>query len=372
MLSLPAVVPQYGPRRVTNEQRSRTVINRHILDLNNRPETASINKSASKSFTSRHTNVGAKSKTFEHEGYDKFNETHKKFGANLTVQNLDGYMYTEKRPYICDNCFQTYFTFQGANICNKFSKSDQVDIIILITSAHAHVLQRMALRTTWLTRTKQNTAKVRYLFILGHNEKYMKQIAKENEKFQDIITANFTDSYENLTLKTIAGFKWIKQRCPQAQVVMKTDDDMFVNVEALIYFSAKYSKYLSDHLFGACWVRKPIRSPKSKYFVSNLTYPNETYPKTCSGTAYVTSSKVIGKILDISSNVPFFHLEDVYVAFCLHQLGISSRRHQGFLSGSLRKHTSPCVYRAKTVISAHIHSPTKIVQIWKFKCPKFR
>ena len=43
----------------------------------------------------------------------------------------------------------------------------------------------------------------------------------------------FQDTYRNLTLKTVMGLKWSAIFCPQARHVMKTDDDIFVNVPLL-------------------------------------------------------------------------------------------------------------------------------------------
>ena len=41
------------------------------------------------------------------------------------------------------------------------------------------------------------------------------------------------DTYHNLTLKTVMGLKWTSIFCPQARFVMKTDDDIFVNLSDL-------------------------------------------------------------------------------------------------------------------------------------------
>ena len=37
----------------------------------------------------------------------------------------------------------------------------------------------------------------------------------------------------NLTLKSVMGLKWSAIFCPQAKFVLKTDDDIFVNVPLL-------------------------------------------------------------------------------------------------------------------------------------------
>ena len=43
----------------------------------------------------------------------------------------------------------------------------------------------------------------------------------------------FQDIYYNLTLKTVMGLKWTSIYCNQAKYIMKTDDDIFVNIPLL-------------------------------------------------------------------------------------------------------------------------------------------
>ena len=60
----------------------------------------------------------------------------------------------------------------------------------------------------------------------------------------------FQDTYHNLTLKTIMGLKWMSIFCPQAQYVLKTDDDIYVNVDLLHRSLLEESKTLSQNIHG--------------------------------------------------------------------------------------------------------------------------
>jgi beta-1,3-galactosyltransferase 1 len=55
------------------------------------------------------------------------------------------------------------------------------------------------------------------------------QIEEENKKFKDIVQGQFIDSYRNLTNKGVMGYKWISEHCMNAEIVLKVDDDAFVN-----------------------------------------------------------------------------------------------------------------------------------------------
>jgi len=75
-------------------------------------------------------------------------------------------------------------------------------------------------------------------------------VADESTKYGDVIQEGFLDTYNNLTLKSVMLLKWVRTHCRHALYVMKTDDDMFVNLPRLITFleedRAKYRK-LEQH-----------------------------------------------------------------------------------------------------------------------------
>ena len=60
----------------------------------------------------------------------------------------------------------------------------------------------------------------------------------------------FQDTYHNLTLKTIMGLKWMAIFCPQAEFVLKTDDDIYVNVDLLHRSLLVESETLSQNIHG--------------------------------------------------------------------------------------------------------------------------
>jgi len=59
---------------------------------------------------------------------------------------------------------------------------------------------------------------------------------EEKEVYNDFIKADFQDSYRNLTLKTVHMLDWVQSYCSHAKFFMKTDDDVFLNVPAILNF----------------------------------------------------------------------------------------------------------------------------------------
>ena len=57
-----------------------------------------------------------------------------------------------------------------------------------------------------------------------------KQLEEESSKYGDIIQGDFLDTYHNLSYKAVMGNLWVAEFCSQAEFVVKTDDDMYVDL----------------------------------------------------------------------------------------------------------------------------------------------
>lgn len=295
-----------------------------------------------------------------------------------TKTSLDDSVPTQKsvdyRPDNCTNCFLHNFsvTLNNEHICKIYpgNATQNITILILIFTSHARREQRDAIRETWLTYSKNNTSSVRYAFLLGatDNIELNHAVLEENKRYGDLLQENFTDSYLNLTLKTMMGFKWASNHCAHAQFVLKTDDDMYVNIPFLVNITRANAASLQSAVGGNCFLgnQRPMRDKHSKWYASNASYPNEFYPGFCSGTGYLTSISVIKNIYEISKNVPFFHLEDIYVSLCLKHLGYQLLPLHGFHNHRVR--IDYCKYKSAFVVTSHEVSPSLLRTIWTGKC----
>lgn len=274
------------------------------------------------------------------------------------------------RPDECKACFEHNFRYiiDNEQICDSGNGKSNIAIIVLILTIHANREARDTLRQTWLTPTKNNTADIRYAFLLGTtpDQNLQKKVEEENAVYHDILQEDFVDKYMNLTYKTIMAFKWASSKCKQAKFVMKTDDDMFVNLDSVKHVVSVHGDSLQSAVGGACHMSAgPIRDSRSKWYASKLSYPRNAYPGFCSGTGYVTSMNVATKVYEISRHVPFFHLEDVYVALCIKKLGYRLKPIGGFNPGR----TPPgCQYKTKNVVTSHYMGLPLIRKMWNLKC----
>ncbi|XP_060556266.1 uncharacterized protein LOC132716939 [Ruditapes philippinarum] len=275
------------------------------------------------------------------------------------------------RDQTCNNCFVHNFSYiiNNANICQRKSPMDSIFLFIMIFTTHENFEQRDVIRKTWLTYASQNTGHIRYAFLLGestHDDLHEK-VLQENSIHHDILKEDFVDTYMNLTYKTIMGFKWVVTHCPTAQYVFKTDDDMFINIPNLMKFLEQSGEELDNVIAGSCFIDAyPDRDNTSKWFVSKDEYKEKMYPSFCSGTGYLTSMNVVDKIYRISPNVAFYFLEDIYIGFCLRQIGGTIKDVKGF--HNYEPELDSCAYKGDGLITAHWITPEKMEEIWKSKC----
>lgn len=243
-------------------------------------------------------------------------------------------------------------------------------IVLLIATEARQVEARNAIRQTWGNESVAPALGFIRLFLLGKKEGELgllqqKMLQAESQRHRDIIQQNFLDSYKNLTIKTLMGMNWVAMHCPQASYVMKTDSDMFVNTEYLIYkllrpdLKPRKNYFTGNNMRGFA----PNRNKNSKWYMPPELYPSDKYPTFCSGTGYVFSGDIARKIYQVSLKIRHLHLEDVYVGICLAKLRIEpTPPPNGFLFNHWRVSYSSCKY--SHLITSHGFHPNELLKYW--------
>ncbi|KAG7312623.1 hypothetical protein JYU34_000940 [Plutella xylostella] len=188
-------------------------------------------------------------------------------------------------------------------------------LLILVTSAPDHAAAREAVRLTWGHAALRRD--IGFAFVLGsldsRHEAKADAIRAEDELYGDIIIGNSRDSYSNLTLKTLSMLEWVHTYCPEVPRLLKTDDDMFINVPRLLQF-IDARKNETRTIWGRVFERlSPERSLRSKYYLSPRQYPSNLFPDFTSGPAYLMTTDVAGELLEAAGQEPYLRLEDVFV-----------------------------------------------------------
>ena len=240
-------------------------------------------------------------------------------------------------------------------------------LIVIVPSTPSDIDDRSSCRRTWGRHANNQTS---VLFLLGREKNLNKginaKISREKEFYGDIIYVdNLIEHYDNLTLKTLYAIKFFLQadlfQPKPPKYMMKIDDDSFVNLPLLYKELTENEEYsnVKSLVMGRCWCHQPRRvgvyfgnfshlSKKhkqkiyksrtsnngkfvNKWIVPRYMYNGFKYPNYLSGSGYVLSRQSADCIFERAKNVPYFHLEDIFITgFAREACHIQPRHHPGF------------------------------------------
>ncbi|XP_055988436.1 beta-1,3-galactosyltransferase 4 [Sorex fumeus] len=277
-------------------------------------------------------------------------------------------------------------------------------LLILVCSAVDHLNQRNAIRASWGGLRQARGLRVRTLFLLGQpgpgHPAGAAQEALEQESAAkgDILQAAFLDTYRNLTLKTLSGLNWADKHCPAARYILKTDDDVFVNVpelvSELVRRGGRWARWETGpeprteaaaaedrgrgaqpmvgaprvpllYLGRVHWRVYPSRASGSKHRVAEEQWPTArgAFPAYASGTGYVLSASAAQLVLNMASQVPALPLEDVFVGVSSSRGGLTPT-HCVRLAGATHYPLDQCCY-GKILLTSHKLDPWTMEKAWK-------
>ena len=200
--------------------------------------------------------------------------------------------------------------------------TQKVFLLIMVFTAPANYDRRRVIRKTWATDPSMQI-RWKTVFLIGQavGDSIQNQyLDAEGEIHRDLIRGAQNEGYNNLTLKTQMGLEWAAKYC-DFDVLLKADDDVFVNPYKLLDYLEKPDTPKTKLYTGSCWHGKtPWR--EEKYGVSYEEYNKTTYPDFCAGPAYLLSSDLVHKLVDMFAvNKRPFKLEDVYIGMLVEKMG---------------------------------------------------
>ncbi|KAJ6644154.1 UDP-GalNAc:beta-1,3-N-acetylgalactosaminyltransferase 1, partial [Pseudolycoriella hygida] len=201
---------------------------------------------------------------------------------------------------------KTRIIFMNESFCAS-DNNGQKTAVIFVLSARKNFESRNTIRQTYgSVKSANNVTILGVVFMLGNSiekgtEAYETtgKLHAEMAEFGDMVMGDFVDSYRNLTRKTIMAYDWLSTYCREAQIVVKTDDDILVNVFALT--KALSTLVLVDDesakIYGPVHYKEgTVKDPTSLYYAAPIDTPGGVFPKHVAGMGYVTSMDVVDRI----------------------------------------------------------------------------
>ncbi|XP_017014298.1 lactosylceramide 1,3-N-acetyl-beta-D-glucosaminyltransferase A [Drosophila takahashii] len=223
-------------------------------------------------------------------------------GSSMQLMDLNNFVYLIDQP-----------------ACDK-----DVRVLILVHSAVRNTEKRRIIRETWADRKYIDGTPLKVIFLVGgvgaNAERWQQFLGRENHLNGDLIQGNFDDAYRNMTYKHVMALKWFNEKCSGAQLLVKVDDDVFMNTPQLVKYLTTPSlpefAMLQDPQLMLCRVvrhSRVKRSYRSKWRVTYKEYPHRFYPEYCPGMAIVYAPDVVRRLFEAAQKSKYFWVDDVLI-----------------------------------------------------------
>ena len=203
--------------------------------------------------------------------------------------------------------------------------SDDVFLVVYVHSSAENVEARDRIRRTWGAAGWYDV-RVRVVFVIGkpaNDADLQRRIVVEAHERKDIIQENFVDAERNTTHKAVAAMKWISKHCRRTKYVLKTDDNVFVNVFSLLEILSsppladngddvdRGRKLLACKLYWKV-AHSPVRR-EGDWAIKQSEWRYSSWPPFCHGAAFVMSANLAVELFDVTVHVPFLWLDHIYL-----------------------------------------------------------
>eukprot|EP00095_Tigriopus_kingsejongensis_P005248 snap_masked-scaffold353_size198981-processed-gene-0.10 protein:Tk05248 transcript:snap_masked-scaffold353_size198981-processed-gene-0.10-mRNA-1 annotation:"hypothetical protein CAPTEDRAFT_148283" len=214
------------------------------------------------------------------------------------------------------------YVIENPDFCRK--TWPDIKVLVVIHSNPKQTEYRNIIRETWADPRVYDEVKIRPLFFVGRSPDptVEDKIRMESVLYNDIVQTDYLDSYQNLTFKAISWMQWVESHCSEVRDLVKTDDDIVVDVFKLDQYLKKMRSLQMrfsgpQHLKFHCLFWRYghiIRNENHKHYISPSVYSGKRFPAYCSGSAFILSTKISQVLLDTFRRDPqYLWIDDVFI-----------------------------------------------------------
>jgi hypothetical protein len=167
-----------------------------------------------------------------------------------------------------------------------------------------------------------------------------------------------------VTLKQITLLRWAEQNCFHSKYVMKTGDDIIVNVEHLMKNLHNLQNGITGYLFRHMPALRDIDNP---WFIPECVHPDPYYTEYMSGPGYVMTKNNIKPLFDNLDKYsdPVFDIDDAFITGVLaERAGIKRHDSNKFkILNQCDKRTDLC-FMFDAFVLIYCNTANDIIEFW--------
>lgn len=194
---------------------------------------------------------------------------------------------------------------------------DRLDAVMIVHTSANHFVRRNLFREAYTDETTTEPYRLKVVFLVGHvhDAKLQIELEIENRQYGDTVVGSFYDSYENLTLKAVMGYRWLSQNCKDVPLLIKIDDDVLIDVPR---FFASYRHHINPDkhqksIFCNVWEKAKVQRT-GKWKIEKGLFRNDSYSfPYCSGYFVIVTPDLIQSMYNSGKEIDFFWVDDVFL-----------------------------------------------------------
>ncbi|XP_055876713.1 beta-1,3-galactosyltransferase 5-like isoform X3 [Biomphalaria glabrata] len=191
------------------------------------------------------------------------------------------------------------------------------DAVMIVHTAADHFDRRGRFRRTYSNFTNTSPYRIKVVFLIGQVEsaELSLKLERENMEFGDTVLGVFLDTYHNLTLKAVMGYRWLNTTCKDVKMVIKMDDDVFLDVRKFFntYWNKLSNSVKTNSIHCQVWEHAVV-GRTGKWKVERGLFPNSSYPfPYCAGFFAIVTPDLIKQMYSYGKKIDFFWIDDVFL-----------------------------------------------------------
>lgn len=161
-----------------------------------------------------------------------------------------------------------------------------------------------------------------FIYIIGYtDDKNLNQkVDFESFSKKDIIRIPILEDYHNKSHKVILALHLINQISTNFEMVLKTEDDIFIKVNKMVPFAMGIEKelvFIGEKMYNV----RTERNPNNFRFVSEEEYSDYRLKPYIAEFFYIVRRNIINDIVTKHYSVKTFPLEDVHISYLVEKCG---------------------------------------------------
>ncbi|XP_005102160.2 beta-1,3-galactosyltransferase 5 [Aplysia californica] len=200
---------------------------------------------------------------------------------------------------------------------DKCDGDGRLDAVVIVHTAAGNFRRRSQFRKAYSDYKATEPYRLKVVFLIGHVRKADLQIKleQENRRYGDTLIGEFLDTYQNLTLKAVMGYRWVAEKCKDFPLLIKMDDDVLLDVQKFFdtFWTTREPSRKINTIFCNFWLGATV-DRTGKWKVERGLFRNESYSfPYCSGFFVLVTPDLVRPMYEAAKRLDFFWIDDVFL-----------------------------------------------------------